>query len=320
MNYEHLMQGMTIQHLWFTVRPTESIVFSDQAGSALRGALYQTLADNFCSEPFGAVTPDHALRCPVCWLLAFEDSQAIRGRDVPRPLTVEPPPPRIYHQNERFSFGVTLIGKAQDLLPYLARAVQKMGQQGVGRGRGRFELVMIDEYNPLFDVKRSLMSQNIVRHPTMQVTIGQVSEAAAKGQPDRITLELRSPLRLIAEDRLVKQPEANAFVQRLMERCQTLVTYYAETESPPGREAWVAAMNDLMADAAKLRIAYDDTQWVESWSGSRRRGGYTPVSGLMGVFRWEGNVTRLRSWLLWGQSLHVGKDTVKGNGWYQVRA
>jgi hypothetical protein len=38
------------------------------------------------------------------------------------------------------------------------------------------------------------------------------------------------------------------------------------------------------------------------------------------VFRWEGDVTRLRPWLLWGQSLHVGKDAVKGNGWYQVRA
>ena len=45
MNHERLMRGLTVQHLLFTVRPLESIVFGDQAGSALRGALYQAMGD-----------------------------------------------------------------------------------------------------------------------------------------------------------------------------------------------------------------------------------------------------------------------------------
>jgi hypothetical protein len=24
-------------------------------------------------------------------------------------------------------------------------------------------------------------------------------------------------------------------------------------------------------------------------------------------------------WLVWGQFVHVGKDAVKGNGWYEIR-
>lgn len=320
MSHEHLMRGMSVQHLLFTVRPIESIVFSDHPGSALRGALYQALSANFCSEPDGALTPDHAARCPVCWLLAAEDAHSARGRNTPRPLTVEPPDRHIYHRDAELTFGISLIGKAQDLLPYLARAVQKMGQQGVGKGRGRFRLQMIAEYNPLFDAARPLMSQNVVHQPTMQITSGQISEHAAKGRPDRITIVLRTPLRLIAEDRLVRQPNPGVFVQRLIERCQNLADHYAETVSLPQREEWVSALHELLADAVHLRIAYDDTQWVEGWSGSRRRGGYTPVSGLVGTFRWEGDVTRLRPWLLWGQSLHVGKDAVKGNGWYRILA
>lgn len=320
MNQEHLMRGLTVQHLLFTVRPLESIVFGEQAGSALRGAIYQALAENFCSERNEPVTPGHQERCPVCWLLAAEDQRGGRGHDIPRPISVEPPEGRIYHSDERFVFGFTLIGRAQNLFPYLARAVQKMGNNGVGKGRGRFKLEMITEYSPLLDAKRNLMNQNVVQQPTLQITPNRVWEAAAGGHPDRITIKLFTPLRLIAAARLVKNPQPAVFVQRLMERCQALSTYYAETDILPKREEWVEATFALKAQAEEFTIAYDDTTWVDVWSGSQRKGQYTPIGGLVGVFRWEGNIKPLRPWLMWGQSLHVGKDAVKGNGWYRVIA
>jgi hypothetical protein len=87
--HEQLMQGLTVQHLRFTVRALDTILFDNQPGSALRGALYQVLGDNFCSEPTTddqrTQTPDHAARCPVCWLLAAEDRQARRGHNIARP-------------------------------------------------------------------------------------------------------------------------------------------------------------------------------------------------------------------------------------------
>jgi hypothetical protein len=318
MKHEEFMRGLSVQHLRFTVRPLESIVFGDQSGPALRGALYQALSENFCSEREGPITPDHQSRCPVCWLLAAEDDQAKRGHDIPRPLTVEPPTGHLYHRDERFTFGFTLIGRAQNLFPYLARAVQKMGNNGIGKGRGRFKLEMISEYTPLLDTKRDLMSENMVQQPTLQITSSRVQEAAVAAQPEYATLKLLTPLRLIAADRLVKCPDPPIFIQRLFERCQSLVTYYAETDSLPPRESWLEAMVELKEHATQLVTAYDDTEWLDAWSGSRRNHQYTPIGGLVGVFRWEGDLTALRPWLLWGQSLHVGKDAVKGNGWYQV--
>src|SRR2546423_1477390 len=85
-----LMQGMSVHHLRFTVRADEAILFDNQPGSALRGAFYEVIRDNFCTEPEEVRTPDHAQHCPVCWLLADEDRTAQRGRDIPRPVTVEP--------------------------------------------------------------------------------------------------------------------------------------------------------------------------------------------------------------------------------------
>jgi hypothetical protein len=318
MNAQDMMRGLTIQHLRFTARPLESIVFGDQAGPALRGAVYQALSENFCSEPKGAFTPGHADRCPVCWLMAAEDITNGRGRDIPRPLTVEPPAAQIYHRGEVFDFGFTLIGKAQDLLPYLVRAVQKMGQIGVGKGRGRFALEMIGEYSPLIDARRDLMQQNIVRAPTLQITPVRVAEHAQAIHPDRITLEVLTPMRLIADGRLIREPHPSVFIQRLLERCESLAARYAEVDERPTREQWIAAMLDLKARAQQLTVAYDDTQWVDAWSGSRRKSYLTPIGGFVGVCRWEGDVRGLREWLLWGQSVHVGKDTVKGNGWYRV--
>jgi hypothetical protein len=319
MNHEHLMRGLSVQHLKFTVRPLESILFDNQPGSALRGALYQVLSSNFCSETSGFVTPDHAGRCPVCWLLAAEDQESKRGQNIARPLTVEPPLGRsLFHRDQELTFGFSLIGQAQNMLPYLARAVEKMGQFGVGKGRGRFKLVGIAEYNPLVDAERILLDGRVVKKPTLQVTVGRVAEIASQLSPERITLHFQTPLRLTAGQVLIKSPNPVVFIQRLVERCQSLAEHYAESNCAPTRDEWYHAFQALSEIAAQVKVAYNDTEWVDCWSGSRRQNRYTPISGLVGSVRWEGPLTLLIPWLLWGASLHVGKNAVKGNGWYRI--
>lgn len=319
MNHEDLMRGLTVQRLRFRVRPLETIVFGDQPGSALRGALYEVLADNFCSERNGFITPDHASRCPVCWLLAAEDEKSARGQNIPRPLTVEPPLGRsVFNPHQELVFGFSLIGQAQNLLPYLARAVQKMGEVGVGRGRGRFKLLSIMEYNALFDAERTLLNGNVVKRPMLQVTPSRISEAAAKLNPHKITLEFLTPLRLIADRTLVMAFDPVIFIQRLHERCQGLAERYAETDVPVSWQVWQQNFERLSEAARQVKIAYDDTTWLDTFSGSRRQGRATPIGGLIGTVRWEGDLADLLPWILWGASLHVGKNAVKGNGFYRL--
>lgn len=321
MAHDSLMQGMSVHHLRFTVQPTESIVFDAQAGSALRGALYQSLSENFCSEPGIPLSPDHTEHCPVCWLLAAEDPNASRGENIPRPLTVEPPVgDTLFHPSRSLAFGFSLIGKAQNLFPYLARAVERMGRIGVGKGRGRFRLTGISEYSPLLDAERPLLNGRVVSAPTLQVTTPRVMEAASTMPQARITLEFLTPLRLIKNEQLVKYPDPLTFLQRLLERCQGMVAYYADTPSSgiDTNARWAAELDQIKNAAAGIRIAYDDTQWAEAHSGSRRQGRYTPISGLVGTVRFEGDLSSVLPWFLWGASLHVGKNAVKGNGWYRI--
>ena len=321
----HLMRGVTVQHLRFRVRARESIFFEGEPGAALRGALYEALSRNFCSETFelvGGSTTHHQETCPVCWLLAREVPNAQRGQNIPRPLTLQPP---LDHQHiptdKLMTFGVALIGKAQNMLPYIARAVQKMGDIGVGKGRGRFKLEAIDEIHPLLDTERTLMDGRVVRRPTLQITPSVVEEVAHTLPKHAITLNILTPMRLTAGDRLVRNITPRIFMQRLIERCQSLSDQYAEhapNETPVSRLEWVAAQAALLEAADKMYVGYDETEWVEAFSGSRRTNRVSPISGVIGRMRWEGNVTPLLPWLLWGTSLHVGKNAIKGSGYYEV--
>lgn len=309
------MAGMSASHLRFTVQAREAILLEGQPGSALRGALYHALTESFCTGPDHLDHEAHAAHCPVCWLMALEDSKHERGQNIPRPITIQPPEARAYYPGEVFSFGVTLIGTAQILFPYVARSVVRMGSLGIGRGRGRFKLGTIYEVNPLFDATRRLVDVNTVRQPNLQITPGRILEAVPQ-QVTSVLVDLYTPMRLISRKKLVKTPDPAVFMARLVERCQSLVTYYGE--SPTSVSDWSSLHQELTASASKWRTAYNDTRWFEAFSGSKRKSRNTPISGLVGRFRWEGDITLAYSWLLWGQSLHIGKDTVKGNGWYQI--
>lgn len=319
-----LMQGVTVQHLCFRVRADETILFENEPGAALRGALYEALAQNFCSETFSVVTnmPHHQEVCPVCWLLAAEDPDAGRGHNIPRPLTVQPPLQQMtFLRGQVMSFGISLIGKAQNMMPYIARAVQKMGRIGVGRGRGRFTLLAIDEVHPLLDTERAIMDGRTVKTPTLQITPQGIHDVAKSLPEHAITLELMTPLRLTAQTVVLKKLEPKIFMQRLIERCQNLADHYAEYDPDtvrPVREDWLVAQEGILAAAGELRVGYDDTAWVEAFSRSRRTQRVSPISGLVGRIRLEGDIRPLLTWLLWGATVHVGKNAVKGSGYYRV--
>lgn len=318
MTPQDLMHGLSVLHLRFVVRAREAIVFNDQPGSGLRGALYESLASHFCSEREGLVSPGHQDRCPVCWLLAAEDPLRSRGQDMPRALTVEPPAETHYRVGDVFSFGFSLMGSAQDLLPYILHAVEQMGLAGVGKGRGRFELREIREWSPLYDAERLLMNGQEVQPPTLHVTPARVAEVAAQSRTDYAMLRFFTPLRLIMQGKLMKRVEPAVLMARLIERCQAMAEHYADQPERPSVEVWKATASQVQEVARQVTIGYEETRWVEVFSGSRRKAHMTPISGLVGLVRWDGPVAGLREWLLWGQSLHVGKDAVKGNGWFRV--
>jgi hypothetical protein len=128
---------------------------------------------------------------------------------------------------------------------------------------------------------------------------------------DRLTLHFHTPLRLIDKKQLVQQIALRPLIQRLMRRLGDLSLAYGA-----GKLAldWQA----LLAQAEQVQVVDDQTRWVDVVSYSARQHRRTPIGGLIGSATFAGDLTHLRELLVWGSLIHVGKNAVKGDGWYTV--
>jgi hypothetical protein len=134
----------------------------------------------------------------------------------------------------------------------------------------------------------------------------------------RVTVEYLTPTRIrdrflgTGPDRTLAGPAFRPIFQRLLERLSALSWHFAET---------VLALDfgDLVRRAESVRLEVDETRWLELESQSLRQRHRYPSGGFVGRAVYQADDwTPFLPWLLWGQFTHVGKDAVKGNGWYRL--
>jgi hypothetical protein len=152
--------------------------------------------------------------------------------------------------------------------------------------------------------------------PDVPITHAQVSQVQIPSPRSQIRIRFLTPARIIEQGRLVK-PDRFRFqplFQRLMERLEALSRDFSDTplvfEDPRG----------LIEAAGRVRVVDNQLAWEELRSYSTRRRAASPTSGLVGRVVLEADDwSPFWPWLVWGQFVHVGKDAVKGSGWYGVR-
>ncbi len=328
-------------HLRYTIQATEALELEQHPGSALRGALFQALLKRFCvnqTAPECASCP-LVQTCPVSALVAPLRDEAPRGRDVPRPFVVRPPLIAAAGQNaeglrleagQQVTFGLTLIGKAGKLFPYVVLAAQVMERNGLGRAlrehrwrRGRFALERIEAVHPFTGEHTTLFErgQQQVRSPDLAITASDVAARAAGLPSERLSLRFLTPTRLTEHGALVHQPEPRPLIRRLAERLDALEQEYAPApaQQPAADPARASGRWRAIAEAADLQLKSCETRWVDTKSYSSRQQRTLPIGGFVGTATFTGLLTpALRELLVWGEVLHVGKNCVKGDGWYQI--
>lgn len=346
------MYDLTAHHLEFTLEALTPVALNEHQGGALRGALYHGLRA-FCAQRHLAncVECPAVEVCPVAALVSTLDPSGERGRDAPRPYVIEPPldgRTRL-EPGEHLCFGLTLLGAALSLFPYVVLAVRRLEEVGLGKSvaalgwrRGKVRLAEAWASNPLSGERQPVLQAGdaTVHVPDVPVRHDQVLAAAARLPRERLTLEFRTPTRLVAEGRLVKSPEFGVLFHRLWRRladlseCKSLSgglrpkggsSVGAGRRAAEGPESPISNRPEppdpyqLVGLAREVRLVQDDTHWVELESYSTRQQRATPISGFVGRAVYEGNLEPFLPYLVWGQILHVGKDAVKGNGWYGIQ-
>ena len=342
------MENFTAHRLRFVTEVQTTIELNEHQGSAIRGSLFHALRNRFCGNREARECANCPLvaTCPVAILVSTLRPESARGRDVPRPYTIQPPiangriakghPVTLpngrvvfrYEPGERFEFGLTLYAQALQLFPYVVLAMQVFEEGGIGRkleqtgGRWRRGTIVVREVwseNPLTGKRQPVMQADdkMVQVPDIPITHQQVCEWAneriANGER-RMGILFLTPTRIVERGRLVKpgQFRFKPFLQRLLDRLESLSRDFCDTKLE-------VDFSGLVEAAERVRVVENHLRWEELRSYSTRQQKDTPTSGLLGKVVLEADDwSPFLPWLVWGQFTHVGKDAVKGNGWYEV--
>jgi hypothetical protein len=160
------------------VKATRTIQLPPYLGSTIRGAFGLALRQSCCVLR-RQVCCSCLLRSRCVYSYTFETplngsgDQARRYASAPHPfvLNLDIHSPGTREVGSTFSFGVTLIGRAAEFLPYFVHAFQRMGELGLGKGRGTFELVRVVSPGADGGHEKELYADGELRMPEARLNI-----------------------------------------------------------------------------------------------------------------------------------------------------
>ena len=258
--------------------------------------------------------------CPYGYI--FETSPPPGARqlrnlsDIPRPFVLEPPETEqeVFQPGEGMRLGLALVGRGIEYLPYFILTFRALGEEGIGKGRGRFRLVRVAALHPLTGAEAEVYSgaDGMVRTCDLAVTGEELAEAG-EGIGEEATVAFLTPTRLTGEERLQDKPEFHLLYRAALRRVSSLMAFHCGATLDLDYRAEIEA-------AKGVRLAEDRTRWEEWERYSSRQGQRMKFGGIVGEARYAGDLRRFGAMLRAVEVVHVGKNTTFGLGRVQIKA
>jgi hypothetical protein len=302
----------------FEIEAAEPLRLPPYPGSAWRGLLGHSLRRTVCVTRQPTCTG--CLLLGTCAYSVFFESpppdpeSAARYTALPHPfvLDLEAPAERDVAQGAPLPLGMTLIGPAIDLLPYLIQTVERAGQRGLGSRGGRFLLhralaeegLGSDQWRPVFDAD-SREYRRLINPPPGRPSVAPTGP---------IRIDIQTPLRIKRQGHFVgaAEIEPRDLIRNLLTRLDSLSAFYGDPGNP---SRWTA----LAPRACDLEMTAKDLRWIDWTRYSSRQRTTMQMGGLLGTLTLDGAGIRDLWPALWlGQWTHVGKGTSFGLGKYRV--
>jgi hypothetical protein len=310
----------------FVMEALEPLSLPPYKGSTLRGAFGVAFKEAACVSD-GKVCRRCLLATNCFYNYVFDtpipvDSLRMRKYTAaPHPFVLEPPldARRSYTPGDRFEFGLVLVGKAIELLPYFVFVFDRMGQRhGLGRGRGRLNLVevvwvSVDASSGESQIIYALPEGRLLDGDwaaTVDDLLPERLDAGANGST-RVTVRFETPCRMVRGATLTDQPEFHVLFRSLLRRLSSLAYFHCGSDLDLDFRALAAA-------AEHVRLIRDETSWFDWERYSARQDARMSLGGIVGDAEYEGEMAQLLPVLRLGEILHAGKGTGFGLGRYTI--
>lgn len=277
----------------YAVHMEERLTLPPYSGTAIRGALGESLRAEVCSTGANTcVGCPHLSTCPfgVVWEGGIQAELPKRFDSPPRPYVFSPPlleEARHFHEFETIRFDLTLFGSATEFAGIITSAAEEISAVGKGRGRGVVRVERLEGVKGLLNAPLS----------------DSVSPRACK-------VQFLTPIHLKANGKVLGAFDAEVFTARLVARLELLGLAYGD-----GAELDYQRLSDL----AKYVMVKETQLKVHTFERkSRRQEQKIPMEGFTGSVTLQGvHPDLLTIWKL-GEVVHVGKQATFGFGMVRV--
>lgn len=328
----------------FQLVPEEPIILPSYKGSTLRGGFGNAfrrvvcaLKKNDCDE---CILKEKCVYSYVFETPPPSDTKMMRKyKSAPHPFVIEPPPEkrRGYTPKDEISFGLTLIGRAIDYLPYFIYTFDELGKMGIGKGRGKFALQTVKSQES--GVSKAVQSQKSEVKSEEQIIYSSDTKTLRPFKPSflnlesgilnsslvtddsslvtssdsgLLTLDFKTPTRIIYDGHLTLDLEFHMLIRQLLRRISLLSYFHCGIDMSD----W--DFRGIIEKAKKVTVKKRNLKWYEWERYSARQETRLNMGGFVGEVSFEGNVEPFMSLINAGEALHVGKGTGFGLGMYGI--
>ena len=309
------LQNFRLARYRVVLTALSTILMPPYAGSTLRGGFGQAFRKIVCTQgPIDCRDCTLKAVCPYPYIFEtapFEGAQQLRTYgDVPRPFVIDPLSTRgEYRRGESFAFRLTLIGRAIDYLPYFLVSFRELGEIGMGKGRGRFQLtqVLTDGGESIYDGDTQM-----VHNRNNALCFDKIQGEAESLPTDALTVHLLTPTRVTHEGQITDKLPFHLFWRRLVGRISALAYFHCG-------ESLDLDFKGLIAQAETVQTVQHRLRWHDWTRYSSRQNQKMQLGGLVGDVTYAGDLATFLPFVALGAFLHVGKNATFGLGKYQIQ-
>lgn len=348
-----MLKGFRLAKFRFTVCAKEHIRFPNYKGSAFRGGFGYTFKRVVCVIR-DKKCDDCLLKQKCIYSYIFEtpppeDAEMLRlYPKVPHPFVIEPPitEKQTFEPGEEFSFHLILIGNAIDYLPYFIYTFTELGKQGIGQGRGKYDLIQVegidtgDNAVQIYNNKTQTLTNHYpvihahqlnsaeLAYPVSSPCEGEdeggvknsvtmssckLGEGDSQGENHRntTTISLLTPMRFRFDGHITDKIEFHVLIRNLLRRISSLSYFHCG-------EKFQVDFKGLIEKSSAVMLVKSDIHWYDWKRYSTRQEEWMSLGGVTGAVSYEGDLSDFMLLLNLGEYVHVGKGTSFGLGKYEI--